>query len=109
MGRGAVVAVSKSANAPSPSRRAIAAMERIVLARTMSPRKYAAQVLNVLGLVGTGDDQRCVSQVQGDNEARAPSRSQHDLDVDAVRDLDAHQLPQLALVSIEADEASVAP
>src|SRR5438093_3143527 len=48
MGRGAVVAVSKSANSPSPRRRAIAAMERIVLARTMSPRKYTAQVLNVL-------------------------------------------------------------
>src|SRR5438132_9977734 len=71
-GRGAVVAVSKSANAPSPSRRAIAAMERIVLARTMSPRKYAAQVLNVLGLVGTGDDQRCVSQVQGDTRPGWP-------------------------------------
>src|SRR5438093_811725 len=48
MGRGAVVAVSKSANSPSPRRRAIAAIERIVLARTMSPRKYTAEVLNVL-------------------------------------------------------------
>src|SRR5438094_4403855 len=38
----------------------------------MSPRKYAAQVLNVLGLVGTGDDQRCVSQVQGDTRPGGP-------------------------------------
>src|SRR5438093_478604 len=48
MGRGAVVAVSKGANARAPGRRAIAATERIDLGRTMSPRKYTAQVLNVL-------------------------------------------------------------
>src|SRR6059036_3452832 len=36
-----------------------------------------------------------------------PSRSQHDLDIDAVRDLDAHQLPQRALVRVEVDEPFV--
>src|SRR3989442_8189641 len=36
-----------------------------------------------------------------------PSRSQHDLDVDAVRHLDAHQLPQRALVRVEVDEPFV--
>src|SRR5213080_279560 len=91
-GRGAVVAVSKSANAPSPRRRAIAATERIVLARTMSQRKYAAQVLNVLEARGAGR-----------------SASQHDLDVDAVRHLDPHELPQGAFVRVEVDEPLVDP
>src|SRR5213594_2618120 len=89
-GRGAVVAVSKSANAPSPSRRAIAATERIVLARTMSQRKYAVQVLNVLEGRGAGR-----------------SASQHDFDVHAVRHLDAHELPQRAFVRVEVDEPLV--
>src|SRR5213080_63942 len=91
-GRGAVVAVSKSANAPSPRRRAIAATERIVLARTMSQRKYAAQVLNVLEARGAGR-----------------SASQHDLDVDAVRHLDPHELPQGAFVRVEVDEPLMDP
>src|SRR5207245_11626928 len=95
-GRGAVVAVSKSANTPSPRRRAIAATERIVLARTMSPRKYAAQVLNVLGLADTGDRRGCVSQVQRRQEARVHSRARHDLDVHALWHLAARALPPRA-------------
>src|SRR2546425_6885748 len=38
-----------------------------------------------------------------------PSRSQHDLDVDAVRHLDAHQLPQRALVRVKVDEPLMNP
>src|SRR3989442_10454139 len=36
-------------------------------------------------------------------------RAQHDLDVDAVRDLDAHELPQGAFVGVEVDEPLVDP
>src|SRR3989475_191103 len=43
------------------------------------------------------------------HEARVASGSQHDLDVDAVRHLDAHQLPQRALVRVEVDEPFVDP
>src|SRR5438876_4537921 len=38
-----------------------------------------------------------------------PSRSQHDLDVHAVRHLDAHELPERALVRVEVDEPLVNP
>src|SRR3989454_12684153 len=91
-GRGAVVAGSKSANAPSPRRRAIAAAERIVLARTMSQRKYAVQVVNVLEARGAGR-----------------SASQHDFGVHAVRHLDAHKLSYREFVRVEVDEPLADP
>src|SRR2546427_7094811 len=87
----------------------MAAIEMIVLARTMSPRKYAAQVLNVLGLADRGGRPTLRFPSSRRQEARVRSRAQHDLDVDAVRHLNPHQLPQRALVRVEVDEPLVDP
>src|SRR5438309_9244804 len=54
-------------------------------------------------------EERAGAHFARDNCRGTDSRSQHDLDVDAVGNLDPHQLPQRAFVRIEVDEPLVDP